>query len=474
MTKNSSDKGGGSSTPGEADELSGFDNIADRFRAQEAEERAEQAATSVVEKQTAAPTEGRFAPPEAAEPLALQLDGTTRRRSAPEIAVAVPPKSRAPSQWVTREETPSRGRSLVVLLGLALVAGGGFAGYRYATLGHVLPKDGTEPAHLQLTVEPTSAEMILNGKPFRGIASLEPDTEVSLALRAKGYLPMRARITPKAAQKFKPQIVMGHTVPMVGNGSASKLVYPEIGAALSPKDASAGYEKLAELTDCGVRLTQALANALPSSEDAEPEPVAYGLNDECGLVMQAAAAKEPSLEGLDAHSTRLVAVSRELTTGLRDAKASAAASVKEQKAIRAAVRKASAEARKVRGAWLEAMNAAYVRLLAEDAKNVPPQEAVHARLRSLILASDAFARGSGGKKKSVTALRERLATELAKASEGATQNAASYKAAGGDNVIALVQAVHDEPEQDAVIERHNAAAKAFNLLVLPIRLGAAN
>lgn len=484
--KSSSDSASSPAKPGQgdADELAGFDNLADRFLAQEAEEKAALAPAPAPASSSSSPgprsaaAEERFAPPDvAAAPLSLELDGTTHRQSAPDIALAVPPKLRAKSQWVTRDESSGGWAKLAKGLLVVALAAGGAAGYRYYTVGYILPQSATAAAGLEIIAEPSTAEVSLdNRKLGQGSASLEAGQNYSVRLRADGYLAMRSSFMPAAGQKLRLKIRMGHKVPaLLKNVAAVPKRGPQDVAERTPEAITAGYEKLASLVGCGARLSGALQGALPASEDGEPSPVAYNLMDECRMVVDLQVTKQPAFPRLDKGTTALVTRILALNDALRDVQASAAANSKEQRKIRAAVRKASSAARKERRRWLATMNQTKADWLREEALRIRAREgaSLHSVLRDVITASDAWSRAATSAPHKAGELRETLVAALAVAKIDATKRKELYVASGADGFLLAIETLVAQEATEQVFTLHNSAVKRFNGLVLPIRFDAA-
>lgn len=483
MTKKSSSDSGSepaNAGPGAADELAGFDNLADRFLAQEAEESAltpRSVASSSVGARSGAAEEGRFAPPDAkAAPLSLEIDGTTRHQSTPEIALAAPPQQRAKSQWVTRDEPSGGWAKLAKGLLVVVLAAGGAAGYRFYTVGHILPQGADAAARLAIVAEPNTAEVLLdNRKLGKGVVSLDSGEKYSVVLSADGYLAMRSFFVPTAGQALRLNIRMGHKVPpLLENVAALPKRALEGVPKRTPEDISAGYEKLASLVGCGARLSGALQGALPALEDGEPSPVAYNLMDECRMVIEVQVAKPPAFPKLDNGTTALVTRILALNDALRDVQASAAANSKEKRNIRAAVRKASSAARKERRRWLTTMNQTKADWLREEASRTRSLEgaSLHSVLRDVITASDAWSRAALSAPNKAGELRKTLVAAVAVAKSDATMRKELYAVSGADGFLLAVEKLVGDEALGQVFELHNTAVKRFNGVVLPIRFDA--
>ncbi len=457
--------------------LSGFDNLADRFLAQEAEDEAQAELPEATSSSVAVAGSGnRFAPPDVSSPVPLALGVDPHRPRVPieESPLAAPRKPRAQSQWVTREEPSHLWSSLFKVVLLLALAAGGVAGYRYYSLGYVLPKEAAAAASLKVELIPKDTIFILdNAKQESVSVSLKGGKEFSVALQADGYLLMRARATPEPGQRFEPVVHMAHTMPTLPEGvpgtpAGASIAIP----ALSSAQIAVGYEKLAALVECGSRLTSALQSTLPASDDEEPTHVPYNLIDECRLVVETNAAKEPAIEPLDSASTSLVASMVALNSALRDQQMSSASSSKIQRSARAAVRKASIKATKERTQWFVAMNTAQSRWLQDDAARIRAREGVglHSLLRDLIGASDSLARARLSGAASIKALHEAFVKAHASASEDARNRAELYRMSGGALLLRSLAPLLDAKLDTDVLHLHNQAVGLFNELVLPIAL----
>ena len=56
---------------------------------------------------------------------------------------------------------------VVAVLSLALLGAGGFAGYRYVSLGYVLEPPPPEPVELAFEIQPATALIEVDGRPVR-------------------------------------------------------------------------------------------------------------------------------------------------------------------------------------------------------------------------------------------------------------------------------------------------------------------
>lgn len=461
-------------------ELAAFDNIADRFLAQEAEDEAQSAAPVVQARARAAAAPGnRFAPPDASSqvPLALDLDTPVQRRVTEDIPLATPRTARHKSQWVTRDE-PSRfwASAFKFVLLVAVIAGGG-AAYRYYTLGYILPRAEAAAARLEMQVTPADTTFLLdNAKQEQRSLSLASGKEFGIALLADGYLLRRVRVTPEPGQELTLTVQMTHSmhaIPVGVPGAPAKR--PDSAPTLPAATIASGYEKLAALVECGTRLSTALQGALPASDEGDPTPVAYNLTDECRLVVEISTAKDPAIEPIDSASTALVSSVVALNQALRDTQSSSAASGKVQREIRAEVRKSSAVARKARQRWLQAMNTSQSRWLQEDALRIHERDGggFDSVLRDLITSSDTWTRAHLATSKPAKELHRDLLSAHARASEAAKANAELYKRSGGALVLRALSPLLNPPKDGDILQLHNQAVGHYNKLILPISLGAA-
>lgn len=459
-------------------EISAFDNLADRFLAQEAEELELGTAPVAVGQSLAQPAGSQFAPPGAGieVPLVLEVE-PSRRREVEDIPLAVPRKTREQSQWVTRDE-PSRfwGSFAKAVLLLALV-GGAAAGYRYYTLGHVLPKEEGPPVQVELELIPKDATLLLdNVKQEARTMSLQSGKEFGIALRADGYLLMRARLTPDAGQDIAQVVYLHHLMPEIpASAPAAPASAPETVSGLAPIMVASGYEKLAALVDCGTRLNTALEGALPASDDGEPTPVEYNLTDECQIVVETHTSRAPAIEPLDSASKALVYSVVSLNSALRDKKASSASSSRVQREIRAAVRTSSVAARKTSKQWRESMNLAQSRWLQEDAARIRKRDGMgpNAMLRDLITSSDTWTRAYLVRPESdvTKALHEAFAAAYAKVREDAKGHAEEYERSGAQLVLLALEPLLTPSKDHEVLPLHNRAVGLYNKVVLPLVLG---
>tara|TARA_R110002073_G_scaffold208011_3_gene368367 strand:- start:18862 stop:21150 length:2289 start_codon:yes stop_codon:yes gene_type:complete len=459
-------------------ELAAFDNLADRFLAQEAQELELGTAPVAVGQSLAQPAGSQFAPPGAGEemPLVLEVE-PARPREIEDIPLAVPRKTREQSQWVTRDE-PSRfwGSFAKAVLLLAIV-GGAAAGYRYYTLGHVLPKDEGPPIQVELELIPKDTTLLLdNVKHEARTMSLRSGKEFGIALRAEGYLLMRARVTPDAGQDIAQVVYMHNLMPEIpASAPAAPASPPKEVSGLAPIMVAAGYEKLAALVDCGTRLSTALQGALPASDDGEPTPVEYNLTDECQIVVETHTSRAPAIEPLDSASKALVYSVVSLNSALRDKQASSASTSRVQREIRAAVRTSSAAARKTSKQWRESMNLAQSRWLQEDAARIRERDSMgpNAMLRDLITSSDTWTRAYLVRPESPTteALHEAFAAAYAKVREDAKGHSEEYERSGAQLVLRALEPLLTPSKDHQVLQLHNRAVGLYNKVVLPLVLG---
>ncbi|MCP4446683.1 MAG: serine/threonine protein kinase [Myxococcales bacterium] len=467
-------------------EVAAFDNIADRFLAQEAEEaeKAEKTTPTSVPSTDNKPTPpastgNRFRPPESNAPVALALDieSSVPRREAPASTTTETPTARAKSQWVTRDEPSRLGARIIKLLLFLVVLACVGAGYRYFTQGYILPREAPATASFQLEVEPPEAVFLLGKvKQDSRQVVLEVGKEYQVMVEAEGYLTMRAEIPPTPGQVLTARVKMPLMMPTMHAGvpgapAGASPVIPELSSA----QVSRGYEKLAVLVDCGVRLSSSLQSALPASNEGEPKPVAYNLIDECRLVVEVNAPKKPAIEPLDSASRQLVARIEALNEALRDQQSSAGASSKVRREVRAAVRTASAAARKSRKAWLSAMNQSKSRWLLDDLARtrVREGESLHSQLRGVVVASDVWLRARRARVKSVPTLHEAFAGAYAEALEDAEDRADLYEASGGVLLLQAVAPLLANPLPEDLVSHHNRVVERFNSMVLPLVLDSA-
>ncbi len=469
-----------SSVPGDA---AAFENLADRFLAQEAEEEArlDVPASGPVPKRPA-PAGSQFAPPDSSSPIGLALDidnSTHSRRERTSSRENVVPEARtgsrrrANSQWVTRDEPSRIGATLLKLfLVIALVAGAG-AGYRYYTLGHVLPKEAPAMASLSVAVVPAHATVLLdNVAQDTGPVELEGDRQYRITLRADGYLAMRAHMKPATGQVLSVKTQLSHQmrslqVILPGEPASEPTAIPD----LSAEEIATGYAKLDALVQCGARLAESLQAALAANE-REAEAVAYNLVDECRLVVEVNAPKEPSLAPLDGASIELVEDISALNQAIRDHQSSAGASSKVRRKLRGAVQGASARARKSRLRWLAAMNTAESRWQQEESARIAAREgdSLHARLRALVVASDTWNRARIAESKEEPALREIFSELHAAETKRAETEVDAYKESGAALLLRALAPLASEMVLDDPLAHHNQAVVLFNQLKLPLGL----
>ncbi len=456
--------------PADAD----FDDLANRFLAQEARDReAEQPAKPAKPQHAAKPADDRFGPPQASASVDLALDvdrPATMRGTRPAVAQTVS-AIRRNSERVTQQEPSRVGAMLAKLLLLLLIVVAGAGAYRYYTLGYILPKAPPVMASLQLDVFPVGAQLTLGDEEQdTRHFELQGDASYEIALHAEGYLSMRTEVILKPGQEVQARTIMGHVMPAL---DAEMVVSPSGHGAQEPKrsaaDRHAGYEKLASLVGCGTRLSKTLNSVL--SEES-PVPVSNMLMDECRLTIEVHASKQPSLEPLDSASAALVASADALNEALRRDKASAGANSGVRRDTGRAVRKSSVAAAATRDAWLLAMNQTQARWLAQDAAALQEREGtrMHVLLRNLAVASDAWMRAHLTGANEADVLHDALVVANKRATTHATEHSEQYQRSGANAFLrAMVPLMTTASGADALFW-HNQAIGLFNSVVLPIDL----
>ncbi len=450
--------------PADAD----FDDLANRFLAQEARDLKAEQPAKPSEPQ---PSEDRFGPPQASAfvDLALDVDRPTTTRGTRSVAPTVS-ASRRSSERVTQQEPSRVGATLLKLVVFVLVLVAVAGAYRYHTLGYILPQEPPVMASLQVDVFPPDAQLFLDDE-TRDTKRVEllGDASYRIVLHAEEYLSMRSEVELMPGQQAQVRAVMGHVMPtldaeMVLSVSDNALEEPKYSVAQRHD----GYVKLAALVGCGTRMSTTLRSAL--SEES-PVPVSSMLMDECRLTIEVHAARQPSLEPLDSASASLVASGDALNEALRRDKASAGASAGVRRDTARAVRQASALAVERRDAWLVAMNQTQTRWLAQDATATQKREgpSMHVLLRNLAVASDARMRAhiAGIQDE---ALHDALVAANKRATEHAAQHSEQYQRSGADAFLKSMVPLLSPALEDDALFWHNQAIGLFNRVVLPIDL----
>jgi hypothetical protein len=292
----------------------------------------------------ASPAEDRFAPPDTGDglELALEVDATAiaEVRAAQSPAAlrrsSIPPPSmgRATSRAPSRRSSGGVGRLLGGLVVLALLAGGGVAGYRYSTLGYVLEPPPPRAVALVIDVRPADAALTLDGVRFTSGAPVSIDRAHVLTARAPGRLGVTTTL-PVGGEVVRLKLRLPRALARLPRGAvASGAVAAEptaeltsLGAALAAVDQTVA--KLEQYERCAARLApplEASAEAYAASTAqglrGEPPPVieavAGDIVEECRAAIETAGGAEPSLPDLERAAATLAGAAAALDGTARE------------------------------------------------------------------------------------------------------------------------------------------------------------
>ncbi len=311
--------------------LEAFDNLANRFLAQEADELPLDLAASVdgPPAPTRAPASSEhgnlFLPPGSKEEEEVALDLDIAPASGPEprihqrlgkaeIEELAPEASKAPARparakrpTISQEESGSRGGFVFKSIVLVLVVAAGGALYRYITLGFVLPQASPRRASLELTIMPKDAQVYMDDV-LLAERSLAFDVGEPHHLRvvASNRIEMQATIDADPGANYKLTAYLSH--PMLKLDAKAVAVPEESEEKVIPLvTIAAARAKLDALGECGPRLTNAATAIVtgPKIDAADMASVDRSLVEECGTSFGLALGMKPAMESLD-KSTRVL------------------------------------------------------------------------------------------------------------------------------------------------------------------------
>lgn len=465
-------QGDGASTSDAPMFAAAFDNLAEKFLAQDqasAPGAAEQAGSGPAVAAASPVSDARFAPPASlgSVDLALELDVSSSSRSAGrEIAVSrAAPSRRGNSRIVTRAAPRRFGASLTrVVLFLLILAGAG-VGYRYYSLGYVLAPERQPMASLNLELDPAATRVHLDGVLQSEPALILPTGE-GLELRLSGERRMSywQTISVEEGSRLTAKVRLGNQLPGVAAGQGMTFAMsPPPEQEVTTELLDAGIDKLRGYSACGPRLLEALAHA-----QTQVAPLPRALVDECVLALRVTAERQPPMPGLDDASLVLASAVGDLDKAARDVTTSKGAPRKLVRARQAAFEKASKQASTSSARWTGEESSTHARWLALELGLLQRSEpgGLHAHLREVAVRSDRLVRThlSAG---DTNALREELKLAHDRADRAASKTPEAYQASGGAAFLRAMKPVLEKDTADELLFWHNQAIEVFNQLVLP-------
>lgn len=454
--------------------LDAFAGLADKVRAQEAEDSVDMAIPEQsFEPSTPAPnSDARFAPPSANSPvsLALEVDSPPERQAEPQPQLELhrAPRKRRPSKFVTRDsESGGSWAVKLVVLFLALVGAG--VGYRYFTLGYLLPPSQSKVASLDLKIGPASARVLLDQEPrSERKLSLVPGESYELRVSADGRLSAHGTIRVAAGEAKAVQVYLSHQMPKIEveqawpTGEARE-------AKLQPRETiDAAMGKLSAYRDCGARLGKALQKRLAQRSELSVLPTA--LVDECVTVLELSPNREPAFEDLDAAAKGLRAAVMGFNKAVTELDDSAGAKRKIVKARKSALGASLKQVKHSLRVWIPALSTEQRAWQRYELQAIEASEGkgIHVALRQVALDSDAWVQAHLNGADDATALREGLKASALAASEFATTAPEQYTQSGAQGYLeALKPLIENEPGTDSLFW-HNQAVEVFNSLLIPL------
>jgi serine/threonine protein kinase len=201
-----------------------------------------------------------FAPPPEADKAAL-APAITVRRPEPRPAALVE-SGPAPSPRRVGRAPARRGpdlrSALTVLAGMALIAAGVLAVYRYATLGYVLSAPEATTTPVDITVIPAGAEIRVDGAPLT-VRPIEARIGVEhiIEVRARQRLTVRRAITASRGGAGDLAVRLPTALAPLGPGAAAAITEVQEPAPFA--DIDAALERIAAWSACPAELRAPLA-----------------------------------------------------------------------------------------------------------------------------------------------------------------------------------------------------------------------
>ncbi len=464
--------------PADALMLAAFDNIADRFLEQEKADRATPPPGLAKSQGSSPPLIGRagddrFAPPQPDGPVSLALDiekPARISRSEKAVAPQSPRRRRRSSQYITRKESGGIGGLVAKLLLLLLVAAGAFAGYRYYTLGYVLPQAAIAKASLHLEVDPARAKVYVDGVQ-RSEASFDVSTgeEHEVRVRADGRIARQQRFTADTGATLKFKIRLAHELPTIAIEPGLAFSFSaNAGELATAKDVDAGDSKLRSFASCAQRLRDAVEGF---EEHAEAEALPRALIDECVLALRVGADASPAMPAFDSATLAFAEAIAALDKATRELRESKGAKSRLVRARQTALSKAVQDSKAASRAWTVQENNTQAQWLALELELVRASEpeSMHLLLRELAVLSDRFIRARLGNTPSEE-LHAQLLASYQRAQEASEKASAAYKQSGAAAFLRAMKPLTELAEGKEPLFWHNQAIELFNQLMLPIAI----
>jgi serine/threonine-protein kinase len=261
-----------------------------------------------------------FAPPDDTEELKLDVavDPAPPRSSArlPALTAAPPVRPTPPPRGRGMTGIHREGGGLATMIKLvaviAVLGAGGFALYRYLTLGYVLSPPPPRSAQVTVQVTPATAELTLDGAP---LAEPRFATEVGKARRIRAFagdrLTLEEVITPAGAEVAPLVLHLPHRLQPLVPGVLAPAA--DRGPAGGGAELDAALAKLARYGDCLGPLARALAASrdgylrtsggserkLRASPPPEVAPIPVDVAGSCRSTLERARSEAPALAGID-------------------------------------------------------------------------------------------------------------------------------------------------------------------------------
>jgi hypothetical protein len=405
------------------------------------------------------PPPDAFAPPDAVNlPVALDVDRGLLRTSQPRTVVESPLPAYG-SAVVARRRFPIAGLVSALII-IAILAGAGFAGYRYLTLGYVW-RPGSGALKFELAIAPADAEVMLDGEPLESNTfTVEDGTRHELSAKAPGRLALRRELVGAPEMVRKVDIRLANALrPLAAEVPPAASAEPLPAPSGTAADLDQALLKLDLYRACLALVAPDLARGADAAAAGSPaEPLPATEVDQCRADIERASRLTPSLGPVDAAAGAFIDAVGELD-GLA-------------RRMRAEGKKA---ARRNQEALVDAYELAETRAAAllviaerstsdwqdQELRFVPNRDTAHEQLRRLALAARRRALAAiQPSAEDITAARERLERALAAARAGA-----AARPGPAADLVALVAA----PPADGAppgdwIAWHDRVVSAFNQL----------
>lgn len=259
--------------------------------------------------------DSRFAAPEAEfAPSAVELREDVLRQVAPGRSASPPPRRHQPGTMY-RSRGAGIGGILTWLLVLAILGGGAFAGYRYYTLGYLLPPDSAVTTKIEFSIVPADAEVLIDGEPLMTRPfDAEPGTEYTITMRAEGRLRVERKVSAEEGQTRSVGARLPLAVSTIDEATAKSYDAPQADPSGAAKASYVDIDGALQRLDLYAQCLRILAEPVSSSEEAYTKstrtritrkslpivvPIDTKLGLECQTLLDVAKAREPKMNEID-------------------------------------------------------------------------------------------------------------------------------------------------------------------------------